>query len=332
MRPIALDRNQPAQRFYRGGRRIAAFRGVPERGEFEPEDWVASCTEVAGEPGVGPTRLPDGRLLRDAVEESPVEWLGPEHYAAFGDSTELLTKLLDAGERLPVHVHPDDRFSRECLGGAHGKAEAWLFLTDGYAYLGLLPGTSPEEIWGMIAGGESERVLQRMHRIEVHAGDVVYCPPGLPHAIGGGSFLIEVQQPSDLSIFLEWRDFPLPGGSGGHLGLDDSAAAQVVVGGMEKDQVDGFITAHSGTRGDLLRGAGAPFRLDRLRAGDELDEGYAVAIGVDGSGCLTALDRAAFDISRGTVGLIPWALGGGRLEGDSNLEVIVARPPLAREP
>lgn len=327
MRPIALERNQPAQRFYRGGERIAAFRGAPVRGEFEPEDWIASCTEVAGEPGVGTTRLPDGSLLCKAVQEAPFEWLGPEHHAAFGDSTELLTKLLDAGERLPVHVHPNDAFAKACLGETHGKAEAWLFLADGYSYLGLLPGTSPGVIREMIEGGESERVLEYMHRIEVRAGDVVYCPPGLPHAIGDGSFLVEVQQPSDLSIFLEWKDFPLPGGSGGHLGLSDSAAAQVVTGGMEAERVAGLVTANGGTRGDLLRGANAPFRLDRLRADDDLDQGYAVVIGVAGRGRLKG-EGAPFDISRGMVGVIPWAWGGGRLEGDSDLEVIAARPPL----
>lgn len=327
MRPIPLERNQPAERFYRGGERIAAFRGVPLRGEFEPEDWIASCTEVAGEHGVGTTRLPDGQLLREAVKGSPLEWLGPEHYAAFGDSTELLTKLLDAGERLPVHVHPDDDFAKSCLGGTHGKAEAWLFLTDGYSHLGLLPGTSPQAIGEMIAGGESDRVLEHMHRIEVRAGDVVYCPPGMPHAIGEGSFLVEVQQPSDLSIFLEWKDFPLPGGAGGHLGLSDSAAAHVVTGGVQAEQVAGLVTARRETRGDLLRGTGAPFRLDRLHAGDSLDQGYAVIIGVSGSGHLAG-GGAPLDIGRGSVGLVPWASGGGRLEGDSDLEAIVARPPL----
>src|SRR5699024_327559 len=113
MQPIELGSNQPKDRFYRGGARIADFRGEAHGEEFQPEDWIASCTEVAGEPGVGLTRLPDGRLLREAIAESPLEWLGPDHHAAFGTSTELLTKLLDAGERLPVHVHPDDAFAKD---------------------------------------------------------------------------------------------------------------------------------------------------------------------------------------------------------------------------
>ncbi|WP_231560250.1 hypothetical protein [Microbacterium hominis] len=40
-----------------------------------------------------------------------------------------LVKLLDAGQRLPVHAHPDDAFAAAHLGRAHGKAEAWYILS-----------------------------------------------------------------------------------------------------------------------------------------------------------------------------------------------------------
>lgn len=328
MTPIELGSNQPEKRFYRGGARIADFRGDEHGEEFQPEDWVASCTEVAGEPGVGLSRLPDGRLLRDAIAESPREWLGPDHHAAFGTSTELLTKLLDAGERLPVHVHPDDSFAKECLGGHHGKAEAWLFLTDSSAHLGLLPGTTQDEIHRMIAEGDSETAVERMHRIEVRAGDVVYCPPGVPHAIGEGSFLVEIQQPSDLSIFLEWKSFPLPGGAGGHLGVSDAQAAGIVRGGMEAGDVDALRTSDRRTRGDLLHGVEAPFRLERLGDGDPVEQGYSVLFCVAGSGKLTAPGSTPLPLAAGSTIVIPWAAGEGTLRGDDRLEVVIARPPL----
>ena len=327
MQPIGLGSNQPKDRFYRGGARIADFRGEEHEEEFQPEDWVASCTEVAGEPGVGLTRLPDGRLLRDAIAESAEQWLGPEHHGVFGTSTELLTKLLDAGERLPVHVHPDDAFAQECLGGHCGKAEAWLFLTDSSAHLGLLPGTTQDEIHRMIAEGESETAVARMHRIEVRAGDVVYCPPGVPHAIGEGSFLVEIQQPSDLSIFLEWRSFPLPGGAGGHLGVSDEQAAGIVQSGMEASDVDALRTADHRTRGDLLHGAEAPFRLERLGDGDPVEQGYSVLFCLEGSGELATSGNVPLPLAAGSTILIPWAAGEGTLRGDDGLEVVIARPP-----
>ena len=62
--------------------------------------------------------MPDGALVRDALAADPEGWLGAEHAARFGASPALLVKLLDAGERLPVHHHPDRAFAREQLGSA----------------------------------------------------------------------------------------------------------------------------------------------------------------------------------------------------------------------
>ena len=137
---MLLAANQPADRFYRGGPRIAAFRGErggAAAGDHVPEDWVASVTTQAGDGSVGLTRLPGtpssnppngGRLLRDAIAGDPTAWLGQAHVEAFGADPRLLVKLLDPGQRLPVHGHPDDAWASAHLGRAHGKAEAWCIL------------------------------------------------------------------------------------------------------------------------------------------------------------------------------------------------------------
>ena len=96
--PVVLGPNQP-QRFYRGGKKIAAFRAGPgdgpggqpsapvrsldppgpgQDGDHEPEDWVGSTTTVSGSQTDGLTRLPDGRLLRDAINADPESYLGHE--------------------------------------------------------------------------------------------------------------------------------------------------------------------------------------------------------------------------------------------------------------
>ena len=135
---VELSSNRPPERFYRGGARIAAFRGEPGPApEREPEDWVASTTTLFGEQALGLSALPDGRLLAEAVVKNPVAWLGQAHVDAFGADTRLLVKLLDAGQRLPVHAHPHVSFASEHLGRAHGKAEAWYILSRGFVYLGL---------------------------------------------------------------------------------------------------------------------------------------------------------------------------------------------------
>jgi mannose-6-phosphate isomerase len=60
--------------------------------------------------------------LKAAIEKQPQAWLELTHVERFGVDTRLLVKLLDAGQRLPVHAHPYFSFAVEQLGRAHGKA------------------------------------------------------------------------------------------------------------------------------------------------------------------------------------------------------------------
>ena len=121
--PIVLGPNQPAH-FYLGGAGIARFRGIPQPSEYSPEDWIGSTTSMFSRPGVGLTRLPDGSTLKSAIAAAPEEFLGPDHVARFGADPALLVKMLDTGQRLLVHFHPDRDFAGRHLGSRYGKTEA----------------------------------------------------------------------------------------------------------------------------------------------------------------------------------------------------------------
>ena len=108
MKPVALSPNV-LRHFYAGGERIAALRGTPPA-SHAPEEWIGAVnTTFDGSRGL--SSLPDGTLLRDAVAASPEAYLGAAHVARFGIDTALLVKLLDAGQRLPVHFHPGRAFA-----------------------------------------------------------------------------------------------------------------------------------------------------------------------------------------------------------------------------
>lgn len=178
--PIYLTSNQPAERFYRGGNKIRSFRGLAADGDRVPEDWVGSATTLFGSTSKGLSELPGGGLLIDAISADPEAWLGPEHLSKFGADSMLLVKLLDAGERLPVHVHPNRRFAAEHLGRRHGKAEAWYILDGGTVHLGFRRDVESEELGSWVSGQDSQAMLEAMHEVSVTAGDGVYIPPGLP--------------------------------------------------------------------------------------------------------------------------------------------------------
>ena len=214
---------------------MGRLRGEPEEDGFRPEDWLGSMTPARNPGGTDPdeglSRLADGRLLRDVVEADPIGWLGEAHVARFGASTGILVKLLDAAERLPVHAHPDRAFAQKAFGSPFGKTEAWIVLgtrgDESEVWVGLREPVEAERYLGWIAAQDVDRLLGSLNRISVRAGDVVYVPAGVPHAIGAGVLIAELQEPTDFSFLCEWEGFPIrPDDS--HLGLGWDAAIRAL--------------------------------------------------------------------------------------------------------
>lgn len=319
-----LPANRPAQRFYRGGSQIARFRNVSDLEKYVPEDWVASTTTVFGDPARGLTTLADGTTLRQAIEKDPERWLGEAHVAAWGADSKLLVKLLDAGQRLPVHAHPGTPFAQEHLLRPHGKAEAWHILSGGDVHLGLKEDVPFGELARLVTHQRTDELLSLLHQRTVHAGDTVFVPPGVLHAIGQDVFLVEVQEPEDLSIVLEWQGFEIDGSRDGHLGLGFGTALRAVERERMSDERLGSLVA----RGARLPTSADPyFRLDRcaLREGGILDAGFAVVIVVAGAAVLSRGGQDA-PVQAGDTVLLEHA--GGLVQVDGDIEVIELRPPV----
>ncbi|HEY9242885.1 MAG TPA: mannose-6-phosphate isomerase [Streptosporangiaceae bacterium] len=333
---FVLGPNQ-LQRFYQGGAEIAGFRGRGAAADG-PEDWVASTTTAFGEQQAGLSRLPDGRLLADAVAQQPEWFLGPEHVAAYGADTSLLVKLLDAGQRLPVHCHPDQAYSRANLGSPHGKTEAWIVLGTGAAdacvYLGFRDDIPAGVLAGWVASQEVPALIGALHRVPVAPGDSVLVPAGTPHAIGPGVFLAELQEPTDLSILLEWAGFLDDGTELGSLGLGYSRVlAAVDRSGWSPGRLASMCQrpAASGGITRLLPPAADPFfRAELLQPGPQLEvpAGYAVWIVARGAGDLATEHGGTLPLRRGMTVLVPYADGAAQLTGD--VQVIRCLPPSGR--
>lgn len=328
MKPLNLPANQPRDRFYQGGARISTFRHDEPSPPHTPEDWVGSTTSVRGKSPIGMTRLSDGTLLADAIEQDPLVWLGQEHVDAFGTDTMLLVKLLDPGQRLPVHAHPDGDFAAQHVSCNHGKAEAWYILAPGVVYLGLQRDISLEELRDIVMAEDSAALLALTHEIPVNAGDTVFVPHGVVHAIGEGVLLAEVQEPEDLSILLEWSDFDLDGHKDGHLGLGfDLALEAVDKTGRTRQEIMQLIRTDGAEGPTLVEEAAHYFRLDLVRASKEFDAGFAIVIALEPGTKLHSQSGSVLDLHSGSTTLIPFDSGTFRLEGGAAL---VARPPVAR--
>jgi len=264
-------------------------------------------------------------LLQDEIKAHPVEWLGEDHIKAFGVDTKLLVKLLDAGQRLPIHAHPHAKWA---VGAAHGKSEAWYILSPGEVYLGLKRDVSAEELLSLVEKQDIETMLGLMHRVRVKQHQTVYVPPGLLHTIGEGIMVAEVQEPEDLSVLLEWRDFEIDGREHGHLGLGFETALGAVETRMRtENEIAGLVSDENATGSVLISESNEYFVLERLRFdGQEMCQaGLGILIALEGKVEVLSEHGKAISLERGGTALVPHAAGKLILSGSG--EVLIARPP-----
>ena len=116
----------------------------------------------------------------------------------------ILFKLLDSDERLVIRVHPTVEFAKEHFNSSYGKTECWYILNDGgYVYLGFKPGITKEYMKELFLKQDVDAMLSCMHRFDVKKGDFIFVARGVPHAIGKGCFLAELQESTDLMVIPE---------------------------------------------------------------------------------------------------------------------------------
>lgn len=329
--------------YYAGGANISTFRGLSEPVEG-PEDWVAAQVALPqailgpdADPRTGISVLPDGRRLADAIAADPRSWLGADLAAAFGGSSALLVKLLDAGERLPVHCHPTRDFARRHLGSIFGKTEGWVILRaepGASIWVGMSDGVDPVDMRRWIDAQDADAMLRAMLRLPVEPGMVVYVPAGAPHAIGPGVMLTELQEPTSFSLLAEHTVFGLDADAA-TLGVGWDVALSCFDLSAFRDRRDVVLpeprVLRSSTEGSvtsLFASAADPyFRAWRVRTQGRISlppTGFCVLVVVDGSGALEWADGRQ-PVRGGQTLVSPHAAGDLVVDGD--LDVIVCLPP-----
>jgi mannose-6-phosphate isomerase len=311
MKPQVLPPNV-LKHFYEGGPRIAALRGIALDSDHMPEEWIGATSTMFGQPERGLSRFEDGTLVRDAVRQDPEGYLGPEHVARYGADPGLLVKLLDAGQRLPAHFHPGRAFAREALDSTHGKTEAWIILESdpgAAVWAGFKRPVELDEVREWMRTQDSGAMLAAMHELPVSPGDVVFVPAGTSHAIGDGILLLELQEPTDFSVLLEWDGFQLSPHDG-HLELGWDRALEA----LNRDASEAPRAAPS-----LPPAADPYFRAERITGDTTLDAGFSILVVLDGAGTLGEIE-----LQRGTAVLIPYGAGETDLTG---VEALRCRPP-----
>lgn len=334
--PQALPSKLPSNQFdhfYRGGDRIGALRHGPG-GPMRPEEWIGSITTRFGEAEQGLSKLSDGTYLKNAIASDPIAWLGEEHFSHFRLSIEVLVKLLDPDQRLPVHFHPNKAFAKQHLGLDHGKTEAWIILeapAGAGVGLGFKERQKKEELLELVRNQDSSALLASLRRSEVSVGDAIFVPAGVAHAIDSGIFVLELQEPTDLSALLEWEGFAVDGIKDGHLGLGfETVTDALMLDPLSDAEFDSLIMRNvlsGGTlRSVLPIKADGYFRAHLAPGIGDFEAGFAIGLVLDGTGEIIFANAPGMHITKGDALVIPHAGGAYSISGAN---VIICRPPIA---
>jgi mannose-6-phosphate isomerase len=207
-------------RTYPGGKKLDQMEGQadPQDAHF-PEDWIGSTTRAVNlgrehltEEGLSKVTVEENTLtLKELCEQNPDALLGADHVAKYGANTQFLLKFLDSAIRLHIQCHPTIPFAQKHLNSNAGKTEAYVILSirddvkEPYIYMGFQHPPEETEFKRMIEEQDTESLLKCFDKVPIKPGDVFMVPGGMPHAIGEGVFMIEIMEPTDFAVRIEFE-------------------------------------------------------------------------------------------------------------------------------
>ena len=206
-----------------GGKRLIEYKKLDKTLNNIGECWELSG--INGSESVVAGGIYDGYTLTRLINELKSRLLGSKVYEAFGNHFPLLIKYIDAKDDLSIQVHPDDVQARKA-GYDNGKSEMWYIVDAGphsSILYGLQQDATPEEF---IEKAKSGTVCEMIYKHHVAAGDCYYIPAGQVHAICADTFLIEIQQSSDVTYRI--FDYNRPGLDGKPRELHTELAAKAI--------------------------------------------------------------------------------------------------------
>jgi len=356
--PIVLEQNR-VWRTYTGGKLLDEFKNNPSAVDSSlPEEWIASDTnaqnkgrEFLSDEGLTKIKISSGLnlTLKRLIEEESEKMMGEKHYKIYGKKLALLNKLLDSSIRLSLQVHPTNEFAQKNFNSPFGKTEAWIILNtrkingvDPYLLLGFKKGITKKEFKKMFEEQDIEGIINSMHKITPEVGSCYYIPGGLPHAIGPGCFLMEIQEPTDYTIRVEKTsdgkkipDELCHQGLGYEKALETFEYQGYSLEEIESNFVKKTLKAPSSKTENHIdtifsKKDTNKFKVDKVTvlnsANFDTNDCYYIAVITEGAGKIITADKE-IEVKKGDNIFMPAAVGKHRIESKKKLEFIKSAPP-----
>lgn len=173
-----------------GGTKLKEYYNKKSDLDIIAESWEVS-THKDG------SSLVEGIKLKDYIENNK----GILGSKGKGDNLPILIKLIDAKNELSIQVHPDNDYALSHEGD-NGKTEMWYIIEcdeGSFLYAGVNKEMSKIELEESIKDGS---ITDKLNKIYIKQGDVLFINPGTIHAIGKGIVIYEIQQQSNVTYRL----------------------------------------------------------------------------------------------------------------------------------
>lgn len=343
-------------RTYPGGKKLDSLAGLenPDDTHF-PEDWIGSTTRAVNkgrehltEEGLSKVTIDKETMtLKVLCEQQPEALLGTNHVKKYGANTQFLLKFLDSAIRLHIQCHPTISFAQKYLNSNAGKTEAYLILgirdevKEPYIYMGFQNPPVKEDFKRMIEEQDTDAILSCFEKIPIKPGDVFIVPGGMPHAIGEGVFMIEIMEPTDFAVRIEFDrgGYVLPEESRFmNRGIDFALSlfnyeTTTIEAIKERFFCKPRIleTQNKSVEYVLIDKKKTPcFSVNRIVVEDNFvkeSESFYIGIVTKGSGVIVIGDET-FKVTEGMKFFVPYKTGSVEFKTDSEMEIIATFPPL----
>lgn len=185
---------------------------------FEVKPWagkelekIYDCPKNTGEAWIVSGYLNKSSIITNGkFKGQTLRHLWQKHPELFGNFPDkefpLLLKLISSSANLSVQVHPNDDYAKKY--NQYGKFECWYILPETKAK-NIILGINAKnalEVENMLANNTIENYLINE---PIKENDLIVVEPGTIHAIKADTFLLEVQEASDITYRLyDYNRFP----------------------------------------------------------------------------------------------------------------------------